>query len=181
GPRRAPRVGAPLREGAPADEARLLDAGRRIRVHGRRAPARRRHHRLRRTIDDDALNRLRTTLNAGWRSFDAAADHARGKTLAKGPRGGGRDLAKIVEHVGDAEGSYLRMLGRQGREGCEGGPGRRHARGDPRRSKSPPATAHPPPGRGEANDGSPATSSVAWRSTSSTTRGRSRIGRRERP
>jgi len=37
----------------------------------------------------------------------------RGKVLAKGPRGGGRDLRKIVDHVLDADGSYLRMLARK--------------------------------------------------------------------
>ena len=46
-----------------------------------------------------------------WRSFDTAVDAARGATLAKGPRGGGRELPKIVAHVVEAEGSYLRMLG----------------------------------------------------------------------
>ena len=64
-----------------------------------------------RPIDDAELRRLSSILKACWRSFDAAVDAARGTTLAKGPRGGGRDLPKIVDHVVDAEGSYLRMLG----------------------------------------------------------------------
>ena len=66
-----------------------------------------------RPLDDAELKRLRSILSACWRSFDAAADAARGKAFAKGPRGGGRDLGKIVDHVVDAEGSYLRMLRRQ--------------------------------------------------------------------
>jgi hypothetical protein len=66
-----------------------------------------------RPIDDAELRRSRSILRACWRSFDAAVDGARGKTLAKGPRGGGRDLRKIVDHVLDAEGSYLRMVGRK--------------------------------------------------------------------
>ena len=64
-----------------------------------------------RPIDDAELRRLSSILKACWRSLDAAVDAARGTTLAKGPRGGGRDLPKIVDHVVDAEGSYLRMLG----------------------------------------------------------------------
>ena len=64
-----------------------------------------------RPIDDAELKRSRSILRACWRSFDAAVDGARGTTLAKGPRGGGRDLRKIVDHVVDAEGSYLRMVG----------------------------------------------------------------------
>jgi hypothetical protein len=66
-----------------------------------------------RRITDTELARLRSIVNACWRSFDAAVEAARGKVLAKGPRGGGRDLSKIVDHVVDADGSYLRMLGRK--------------------------------------------------------------------
>jgi hypothetical protein len=66
-----------------------------------------------RPIEDAELRRSRSILRACWKSFDAAVDGARGKPLAKGPRGGGRDLRKIVDHVVDAEGSYLRMVGRR--------------------------------------------------------------------
>jgi hypothetical protein len=66
-----------------------------------------------RPIDDAELRRSRSILRACWRSFDAAVDGARGKTLAKGPRGGGRDLRTIVDHVVGAEGSYLRMMSRK--------------------------------------------------------------------
>jgi hypothetical protein len=66
-----------------------------------------------RRITDAELARLGSILNACWRSFDGAVDAARGKVLAKGPRGGGRDLRKIVDHVVDADGSYLRMLARK--------------------------------------------------------------------
>ncbi|HEV2249842.1 MAG TPA: hypothetical protein VGT60_04975 [Candidatus Limnocylindria bacterium] len=57
------------------------------------------------------LARLRTLLKATWRAFDAGVDRARGTTLRAGPRGGGRTLAKIVEHVRDAEAAYLSGLG----------------------------------------------------------------------
>jgi hypothetical protein len=64
-----------------------------------------------RPIEDAELRRSRSILRACWKSFDTAVEGARGKTLAKGPRGGGRDLRTIVDHVVDAEGSYLRMVG----------------------------------------------------------------------
>jgi hypothetical protein len=67
----------------------------------------------RRPIDDAELRRLEAILTACWRAFDRAADHAEGRPLAKGPRGGGRDLAKIAAHVVDADGGYVRMLGRK--------------------------------------------------------------------
>ena len=64
-----------------------------------------------RPIDDAEVRRLGSILKACWRTFDRDVEAARGKTLAKGPRGGGRDLSKIVDHVTDADGGYVRMLG----------------------------------------------------------------------
>ena len=49
-------------------------------------------------------------LEACWAALDEAANSVRGP-LAKGPRGGGRTLAKILAHVEEAEGSYLKALG----------------------------------------------------------------------
>ena len=57
------------------------------------------------------LKRLEALVTAAWRALDAAAAKARGRTLASGPRGGGRSLAKILDHVRDAEGGYLSALG----------------------------------------------------------------------
>ena len=57
------------------------------------------------------LARLRTLIEASWRAFDDAAKAARGTTLAKGPRGGGRPLEAIARHVRDAEAGYLSALG----------------------------------------------------------------------
>lgn len=57
------------------------------------------------------LERQRTLLEAAWGTFDAAARSARGKTLRLGPRGGGRDLAKMTGHVLEAEVAYLGALG----------------------------------------------------------------------
>ena len=50
-------------------------------------------------------------LRKSWDAFDAAAKRHRRATLRKGPRGGGRDLDKIVEHVLGAEIGYFNRLG----------------------------------------------------------------------
>lgn len=57
------------------------------------------------------LRRLTALLRASWSLFDAAARKAVGVELTKGPRGGGRELAKIIEHVREAEVAYLGQLG----------------------------------------------------------------------
>ncbi|HEX6348069.1 MAG TPA: hypothetical protein VF160_01625 [Candidatus Dormibacteraeota bacterium] len=57
-----------------------------------------------------ALKRTRALLGAAWQYFDRAAERAP-ERLRKGPRGGGRDTAKIVEHVYGAEGAYAPKLG----------------------------------------------------------------------
>jgi hypothetical protein len=61
-------------------------------------------------VDEDELGRLQSILRACWRALDAAAEEAKGKELRKGPRGGGRDLDKIVEHVLGSEAGYLARL-----------------------------------------------------------------------
>ena len=57
------------------------------------------------------LERQRALLEAAWRAFDAAGRSAKGKRLSLGPRGGGRDLAKMRGHVLEAEVAYLGALG----------------------------------------------------------------------
>ena len=57
------------------------------------------------------LRRLQAILKACWRAFDAAVELAKGKALRKGPRGGGRPLDGIVQHVLGAETGYLSQLG----------------------------------------------------------------------
>lgn len=64
-----------------------------------------------RPIEEPELRRFETILNACWDSLDASAKLAAGKDLAKGPRGGGRDLHQIVEHVLEAETAYISRLG----------------------------------------------------------------------
>jgi hypothetical protein len=57
------------------------------------------------------LERFEKILRAGWRAFDTAVTSARGKTLATGPRGGGRSLDRIVSHVVEADAGYLAAVG----------------------------------------------------------------------
>ena len=59
------------------------------------------------------LPRAELMMQACWQAFDTAVQNAAGKTLTKGPRGGGRDLEAIVAHVYEAENAYLRRLGRK--------------------------------------------------------------------
>ncbi len=62
-------------------------------------------------MDERAVARHGSLLSAAWSALNAAARAAEGKELATGPRGGGRSLAKIVDHVADAEIAYLSKLG----------------------------------------------------------------------
>jgi len=64
----------------------------------------------RQPVDHAEHQRLIKILEAAWRALDRAASAARGKELRKGARGGGRELDKIVLHVLDGEGGYLRRL-----------------------------------------------------------------------
>ena len=69
------------------------------------------------TVDQDRscsaaeLKRFEKILRAGWRAFDQAVKSARGKTLATGPRGGGRSLEAIITHVIGADVGYLTAVG----------------------------------------------------------------------
>lgn len=62
-------------------------------------------------IDPSELKRWQAILQACWHTFDGAVQAARGKTLEKGPRGGGRTLEKIIEHIREVDTSYLKSLG----------------------------------------------------------------------
>ena len=57
------------------------------------------------------LKRLVALLRAAWATFDAVAKKSEGVELRLGPRGGGRQVAKIVEHVREAEAAYVHQLG----------------------------------------------------------------------
>jgi len=64
-----------------------------------------------RPIDEKEAKRLAAILRASWKAFDRTAQAAEGVELRKGPRGGGRDLHAIVEHVMGADRAYLSPLG----------------------------------------------------------------------
>lgn len=57
------------------------------------------------------LKRLEAILIACHRRLEAAEKSAKGKHLRTGPRGGGRDLAKMLDHVREAEKAYISALG----------------------------------------------------------------------
>jgi hypothetical protein len=61
-------------------------------------------------VGEHELKRLLTILDACWDAFEIAAEAAEGKELQKGPRGGGRPVDKIAEHVLGAHQSYLRKI-----------------------------------------------------------------------
>jgi len=60
--------------------------------------------------DRAAATRLAVFLEAAWATFDRTATVAPA-TLRKGPRGGGRDTAKIVDHVNAADHGYAGAVG----------------------------------------------------------------------
>jgi hypothetical protein len=57
------------------------------------------------------LQRLQKILKACWRTFDANVRAASGQALRKGPRGGGRELEGIIQHLLGSDGGYLAQLG----------------------------------------------------------------------
>ena len=66
----------------------------------------------RRTTAKDG-ERLAAIVAASYAIFDAVVAKAP-PTLRKGPRGGGRDRDKIVEHLVGSDGGYARVLGLKG-------------------------------------------------------------------
>ncbi len=70
-----------------------------------------------RPTDAREAARLAAMVDAAWAAFDRVTAAAP-EELRKGPRGGGRDRTKIVEHVNGADGAYASVMGR------------RHATGD---------------------------------------------------
>jgi hypothetical protein len=64
-----------------------------------------------RPLDATEADRLFGILQACWATFDAVAAAHADTPLKKGPRGGGREVAAIVEHVLGADAGYLAKLG----------------------------------------------------------------------
>lgn len=64
-----------------------------------------------RTVDAHELQRLERILKACWRALDRAVESAGGKELRTGPRGGGRQVDGIVQHLLGSEAGYLSQVG----------------------------------------------------------------------
>jgi hypothetical protein len=62
-------------------------------------------------VSSAELKRLVALLRAAWATFDTAAKKSEGVKLRLGPRGGGRQVPKMVEHVREAESAYVHQLG----------------------------------------------------------------------
>jgi len=63
----------------------------------------------RRPVSRDDGKRLAALVQAAWDAFDAISAQAP-EELRKGPRGGGRDTSKIVDHVFGAEQAYAKNM-----------------------------------------------------------------------
>jgi len=68
-------------------------------------------------VDPVELQRWEQVLRACWKALDTAVRAATGQPLSKGPRGGGRELAKIIEHIRDVDVAYLSSLGGKAKAG----------------------------------------------------------------
>ena len=62
-------------------------------------------------VSDVDLLRFKSILRACWRFFDATTRSASGQELRKGPRGGGRELDGIIQHILGSDAGYLSGLG----------------------------------------------------------------------
>lgn len=64
----------------------------------------------RRPVSAKEADRLARLVDAAWRTFDKVAKAAP-RDLRKGPRGGGRNTSKIVDHVVGSDHAYAREMG----------------------------------------------------------------------
>ncbi len=64
-----------------------------------------------RRLPQPELDRLGKLLEACWHAFDSAAEAVASTGLSAGPRGGGRDVAKMRAHVLGADAAYAGQLG----------------------------------------------------------------------
>jgi hypothetical protein len=67
----------------------------------------------RRPMGEGGLHRVKSLLGSIWAEVDRVIESAVGRDLRKGPRGGGRDLDGIREHIIESEGAYLAKVGWQ--------------------------------------------------------------------
>ncbi|MGH8927021.1 MAG: hypothetical protein ACRDWH_01620, partial [Acidimicrobiia bacterium] len=64
----------------------------------------------RRPVTRGQAQKMASLVEAAWSIFDRVAEAAPAE-LRKGPRGGGRDTAKIIDHVNEADSAYAREIG----------------------------------------------------------------------
>jgi len=64
-------------------------------------------------VEAREAKRLAAIVEASWDVFTKVSAAAP-ESLRKGPRGGGRDTSKIIEHVTGADGGYARSIGIKG-------------------------------------------------------------------
>jgi hypothetical protein len=62
-------------------------------------------------VSPDELHSFEKILNACWRTFDRNVKTATGESLRTGPRGGGRQLEGIMEHLLGSDAGYLSAVG----------------------------------------------------------------------
>lgn len=62
-------------------------------------------------VNPDELPGLQKILKACWRTFDATVKTTAGKSLRTGPRGGGRQLEGMIQHVLESNAGYLNAVG----------------------------------------------------------------------
>lgn len=62
-------------------------------------------------MDERQMEQSLSLMEACWKVLSEAAEAAAGKELRKGPRGGGRDLDKIIQHVVGGQSAYLQRIG----------------------------------------------------------------------
>jgi len=62
-------------------------------------------------VNSAELERFQKILKACWRTFDAKVKRATGKNLRSGPRGGGRHLEGILQHVLGSDAGHLNQVG----------------------------------------------------------------------
>jgi hypothetical protein len=62
-------------------------------------------------VDAGELHAFEKLLKACWRALDKAIVKAEGTSLRTGPRGGGRQVEKIIQHILESDGGYLNAVG----------------------------------------------------------------------
>jgi hypothetical protein len=62
-------------------------------------------------VNSDELHSFEKILKACWRVFDKSVETAAGSALRTGPRGGGRQLEGIIEHLLGSDEGYLGAVG----------------------------------------------------------------------